>query len=122
MTNKSSPRSVRLPPELDEKLVARCSDISISDFLQNAVALALAGKISDRPVPGEMRSYAGRILALLGSSGLSETVSRLKDAGRNGALSLTPEEHESLLTLGVVVPAIKALLLEMNGVRDFDPK
>lgn len=116
--DKTTTVCIRMPVKLKSSLESHCTDISVSEFCRYLISRALNRQTLDKPSPSEFRALAARVLGLLGATGISETIARLKDAGRNSAPALTPEEHEAVMTLEVSVGLIKDLLLEALRMKE----
>ena len=115
------PFSLRLSTEERQKLEVAASGMPLVSFIK---AKLFDGDLSPRRTrgAGPVKDHAAlaQALGLLGSLRLANNLNQLAKAANVGALPLTPDVEEELMTTCAAVLAIRAEIMRALGFSDVD--
>jgi hypothetical protein len=123
MTSKPASKtlSVRLTPEERLRLEMEAGSQPVSTYARSKL---LGGKAASRKVRGKHavkdHEALGRILGLLGASGITANLNALAKAVKNGALLVTPETESAICTACADIRTMHAALMQALGFRPGD--
>ncbi|KFL29551.1 hypothetical protein JP75_20525 [Devosia riboflavina] len=112
----TKPISIRLTPSERSLLEQRAGDAGISAFIRGQ--LFGAGRRHKAPrIPSHNSQDVGQLLALLGSSEISDSLRELAHAASIGALPVLPETEEAINDACAAVDQMRSALIVALGLK-----
>lgn len=111
------PISLRLTKEERIQLTAAAGERGMSAYIRSRLFGARTKPRIVRVPSSDARHFA-HILALLGQSGISESLRELADAARNGTLPVAPETEALVYAACAAVEKMRADLFRALQLRD----
>jgi len=116
-----SPISLRLTPDERQQLVVAAKGQTISGYIRYRLFETEPTK-SIRASRGHFlikdHQTVAQVLALLGKSSLSTSLSKLADAAHIGALPITEETENQLQAACIDIAAIKSLIMKALAIQE----
>ncbi|MBL1419896.1 MAG: hypothetical protein COC24_005240 [Alphaproteobacteria bacterium] len=120
MSQKSKPFSIRLTPEERAKLEQQAGNRSLGEYIREC----LLGKqpAKSRAVrsqfPTKDKQALATVLALLGKSAFSTSLSKLAHAVQIGALSVSEETEALIHNACIEISEIKTHIMKALGIQE----